>query len=207
MKKCKVDGCENKSIYKSGKCGGCCTRHSSQIYLYGKILERTIFDPNKIIDCGDYYEICLYNKARKGKSPQEIARTKIDKNDLDKIKKYKITLDGRGYCFVKINKIIIKLHQLIFGKKEGYEIDHINNDPLDNRKINLRFATHHQNTMNRTGKGYHWDKSRNKWSAQIKLNYKKKFLGRFIKEEDAKKAAQEARQKYFGEFAYKNYEK
>jgi UDP-N-acetylmuramoylalanine--D-glutamate ligase len=33
----------------------------------------------------------------------------------------------------------------ILGKKKGFEIDHINRNPLDNRKENLRFVTKTQN--------------------------------------------------------------
>lgn len=42
------------------------------------------------------------------------------------------------------------MHEEILGKREGYEIDHINGDGLDNRKSNLRHLTHAQNIRNRT---------------------------------------------------------
>lgn len=191
-RKCKVKNCKNE-YYSAGYC----QRHYSQIYYFGKILERTNCDPNKIINCGEYYEICLYNRKC-----EEIARTKIDKEDLEKVKNYKWSLDGDKYVYSKKNRKGIKLHQLIIGKPPiGYEVDHKSGDKLDNRKCNLRFATYQQNAMNRKCKGYNFKAG--KWVAQIKVNGKYIYLGRSSDEEFIKKIVQEARQKYFGEFAYK----
>ena len=82
-KKCKVENCEGNALNKNGVQIGknFCARHRGQLQKYGKILERTKFDSNEIIDCGNYYEICLYNRQQ-----EKIARTKIDKDDLEKIK-------------------------------------------------------------------------------------------------------------------------
>lgn len=41
------------------------------------------------------------------------------------------------------------------------------------------------------------------WCWYSSINRKKIHLGYFIDEQDAQKVAQEAKQKYFGEFAYK----
>jgi hypothetical protein len=38
--------------------------------------------------------------------------------------------------------------------------------------------------------------------AEIKMNNRKKFLGRFVNLDDAIKARKEAEEKYFGEYAY-----
>jgi len=192
LKKCKVKGCDNNVF-----CKGYCSRHYKQVYRYGKILERTKFDLNEIIDCGDYYEICLY----KGQVEQkEVARAKIDKEDLDKVKDIKWGLNNYGYV---INKKI-KLHQLVIGKKEGYIIDHINHNKLDNRKQNLRHCTYSQNGMNRECNMCFFKKDRNKWIAYITINYKRINLGYFKNKIDAINARKEAEIKYFGEYRYDN---
>ena len=91
-KKCKVENCENNALFKNNGNSNFCCKHYTQIQRHKKILERTVFDSNEIIDCGDYYEICLYNRKC-----EEVGRTKIDKDDLKKVKKYKWGLNGRGY--------------------------------------------------------------------------------------------------------------
>jgi len=85
------------------------------------------------------------------------------------------------------------MHRLIKQTSKGKITDHINQNKLDNRKINLRVVSGMENGRNRgipkhntSGiKGVAWDKSRNKWMASIRRNYKHIFLGRF---EDIKNA-------------------
>jgi len=84
-------------------------------------------------------------------------------------------------------------HQFILGTKKGFLIDHINRNPLDNRRSNLRFATRSLNAFNSkirndNKSGYRnisFDKSRNKWVARKQIGDKYKFLGRFETKNDA----------------------
>lgn len=72
------------------------------------------------------------------------------------------------------------------GEFDG-ELDHINGVKHDNRITNLRIATTQQNAFNRTkAKGYYWNKARNKWVAQIKIEGKSKHLGSFNTEGEAR---------------------
>lgn len=93
-------------------------------------------------------------------------------------------------------------------------VDHINTDSLDNRKANLRLATHSQNSCNSRRdksntysrfRGVSFSKRKGKWFAAIRVNGKKTWLGYFANEEDAAKAYDEAAQKYHGEFARVNF--
>lgn len=92
----------------------------------------------------------------------------------------------------------------------GLEVDHINGDGLDNRRKNLRAATKSQNRANQTRKvagktskykGVSWSRDRRKWRADIKVDGKRKNLGRFDTQEEARDAYNKAAQEAFGEFA------
>lgn len=90
---------------------------------------------------------------------------------------------------------------------KGY--DHKNRNPLDNRKENLRYATQHENTMNKSIQtnntsgiiGVGWVKKLQKWRARITYNGESIYLGVFDNKEDAIKARLNAEKEYFGEFA------
>ena len=76
-------------------------------------------------------------------------------------------------------------------------IDHKNGDTNDNQITNLRNVTNQQNCCNRTrAKGYHWDKTKKKWKAQIRLNGKLIYLGYYDLKEDAHNAYLEAKKIY-----------
>jgi len=89
------------------------------------------------------------------------------------------------------------------------QVDHINGDGLDNRRCNLRLATPSQNARNRklradstTGyKGVYQEKKRLKWRATIRVNGKRRTLGRFNAPEDAYRAYCQAATEAFGEYA------
>ncbi len=108
-----------------------------------------------------------------------------------------------------------KLHHFIMGvlPKNGYEIDHKNGDGLDNRKSNLRYCTHAQNSCNRRKQvnntsgytGVSWDKSTDNWKAQIKVAGKCLHIGRFSCLVKAAKAYDKEAIKHFGEFASPNF--
>lgn len=141
----------------------------------------------------------------------------FDKEDYDKIKDYCWYYDNGGYVVNRINHNTIQLHRLIMGVTDkNIRVDHINHPPrhehkVDNRKSNLRLTTASQNTMNSitnknntSGKtGVSWYKSRNKWEAYIWLNNKKIRLGYFSDKNDAIMAREDAEEKYFGEYKYK----
>lgn len=123
---------------------------------------------------------------------------KVDKSFIKAIEPYKWYLTKDGYLYSSINGKKVSLHQLVIGKKEGYIIDHINHDRLDNRTCNLRHITKSFNSFNRKGVNGIC-KSNGKWHAQICKDYKHMSLGRFDNKEDAVKARKEAEIKYFGE--------
>lgn len=74
----------------------------------------------------------------------------------------------------------------------GMEVDHINENPLDNRLENLRVVTRKQNEENKNkprGKsryrGVHFCKQTDRWRAEVMSNYRRHKSPRFDTEEEA----------------------
>lgn len=111
----------------------------------------------------------------------------------------------------KQKRCIIKMHRQIMNllKKDGKQVDHINQETLDNRRKNLRLSNKSTNGMNRgkqsnnkSGfKGVSWSKPRKMWIAQIRLDGKQVCLGVFSTPESAHAAYCDAAIKQHGEFA------
>jgi hypothetical protein len=108
---------------------------------------------------------------------------------------------------------MIYLHRFILNITDRkIYVDHINNNSLDNRKVNLRQCSHSENERNKDKtkrnssgfKGVCFDKSCNKFFSLITVNRKRIWLGYFIDPIDAAKVYNEAALKYHGEFAKLN---
>lgn len=133
----------------------------------------------------------------------------VDKKDYDTIKKYRWVENSENYLVTSYNSQEIKLHRLIMDvlNEKDVTIDHIDRNPLNNRRDNLRVATAQENQMNRSlnknntngvaGVG----KSNNKWIASITFKGKSIFLGSFSEFNKAVIARLKAEQIYFDEFA------
>ena len=75
-------------------------------------------------------------------------------------------------------------------------IDHRDRNPLNNSIENLRVVTNQQNTWNRDVKGNTFIKASGKYQAQIRVDGKKKYLGMFVSEDDARDACLIAKETY-----------
>jgi len=134
--------------------------------------------------------------------------TLIDKKDWLHVKKYRLYVHRVGhYFYIRFN---------LNGRKESLQryllqpipnkmvVDHINRNTLDNRRKNLRIVTIQDNLRNQkrpnnktgyTGVAVH--KQTGKYTAQIKVNYKKIHLGIFKTIEEAYEARKIGEQKYW----------
>lgn len=92
-------------------------------------------------------------------------------------------------------------------------IDHANGNGLDNRRSNLRPATHTENMRNRRAtprfnvglKGVSWRKKDRLWNAQIMVDWKKISLGYYKTALEAALAYDAGARQHFGEFARVNF--
>lgn len=133
--------------------------------------------------------------------------------DLIDILWHVLTWGHSSYAYCYLDKLNKPMHRLILARELGREllpkefVDHINGDGLDNRRINLRIATHQQNIRNQrlskaNTSGYKGVSKRNKrWGSCISVDGKTIHLGRFDTPEEAHEAYCQAARKYFGEFA------
>lgn len=138
----------------------------------------------------------------------------VDAEDVPRLRAFNWTLfkaRERIYCSASIRRSgAILLHRLVTSF-EWDMVDHVNNDSKDNRKINLRQATHSENMRN-TGaqknnklgiKGVRWRERHKRYEASI-WHKKSIFIGLFKTKEEAAMAYNEAAKAYFGEFAKLN---
>jgi hypothetical protein len=122
-------------------------------------------------------------------------------------------IDAYGYPVTKIHKRTTRFSRMLINPPLGFYVDHINGDPADNRKDNLRLASEINNQRNMclpkhntSGfKGVGFRKDRGKFRAYISIHNKTKHLGYFDNAEDAARAYDKAARFYFGNFACVNF--
>jgi len=214
---CQAPNCTRTSIthkdvcYRSKYDMILCGKHVFQFARHGKFIEQTRFEKNKIIINDDYAEIFFNNN--KGNIS---CSTIIDIEDVDKISHYKWfkKKDDRVVCnIVKegVGKSHIRLHNIImdFDEYNMFDkmVDHIDKNPLNNRKSNLRIVNAQVNSTNRRMQknntsgvtGVVLKKSGSKYVSQIKFNSKMIRLLHTSDFDEAVKARLKAEIEYFKE--------
>ena len=112
--------------------------------------------------------------------------TKID-NTANHIAGYNLIGFGKKLCLR--HRIIGMVFLELNIDDPSNQIDHIDGNRTNNSLVNLRIVNNQQNHFNQTkAKGYTWDKQYNKWHAQIHVNGRNIYLGRFDNEADAHSA-------------------
>lgn len=137
----------------------------------------------------------------------------VDADDYERLIQHKWHTTSHGYAARNVgkhpNRTLLGMHREIMAAV--CHIDHINGNPLDNRKCNLRECTPAQNNANsigrpsnRSGKYKGITERGGRWAAQIISAGKNTWLGVYETEEDAAMAYNEAAIYLHGEFARLN---
>jgi len=121
-------------------------------------------------------------------------------SESNKYNRLTLRLDGKSKTFYAHRIIWF----IVFGEVPNV-IDHIDGNGKNNKLDNLRNGTHQENTFNAGAsknnssgyKGVSFDKSRNKWLAQIGIDNQRKFIGRFSSAKDASDAYENQAKKLF----------
>lgn len=137
----------------------------------------------------------------------------VDDKDFERVGQYRwyaqAVLSNKFYAR---NDRLGLLHRFIMGISGKDTIDHVNGNPLDNRRKNLRICSFEDNLKNKNlyknntsgYKGVSWKRDINKWEAYISVKGIKINLGKYYQAEDASLAYNGAVKKYYREFGRPN---
>ncbi|USE78946.1 HNH endonuclease [Cupriavidus gilardii] len=141
---------------------------------------------------------------------------RVSDEDYDDLSRFRWFIDRDGYALRNARLApkqwyMERMHRRIVGLQRGdkRQVDHINGNPLDNRRSNLRVCTHAENQLNigrqrnnTSGfKGVCFDKQAGKFKAAIAYQGRRKNLGLFDTPEAAYEAYCAAAAQLHGEFA------
>lgn len=170
----------------------------------------------------------LYRRVRYGYSFYRMPLSQgqyaiVDADDYSHLSRHKwYAVKGGSYTFYAVRGIVdgdgkrlrFMMHREVLKVPDNMLVDHVNRNGLDNRKANLRPATHTQNMRNRRKharkrgskyKGVYWNKGMKKWHVRIGVNGTRLRIGKFSDEIEAARAYDRAARKYHKEFAALNF--
>lgn len=117
--------------------------------------------------------------------------------------------DKHGYIVIRLDGTLYKAHRLAwlycYGVLPSKNIDHINQNPGDNRITNLREADQHENNQNRRVQrssrsgvtGISWNTAHGRWQARIHVRGQCISLGMHETKEAAILARANAERRYY----------
>jgi hypothetical protein len=121
----------------------------------------------------------------------------IDTEDLERVRGVTWTLAGPasvGRAYVYSSEWRVKMHRHLTNPETRDHVDHINGNPLDNRKANLRVTSASVNGHNRVNappKNVYWHQKH--WRVRFMVNRERRDFGRFKDIEQAKAVAANVR--------------
>lgn len=152
---------------------------------------------------------------------QGTAFTRVDPEDYHDLVKFRWRFNGQSVTreFTSREngrriKKMVRMHREITKAESGMVVDHINRNPLDNRRANLRVCSQRENTRNTAGRKRRLSKykgvcrikgaRKHPWRASIQAEGVHHYLGTFATELEAAKAYNVGAHRLHGEFACLN---
>ena len=170
--------------------------------------------------------VLLYRRLRYGYTFRRIKLTRgqyaiVDVEDFERLNQYKWFCTYHGYAARKVprklkkgNETHVLMHRELCPAPNEMVVDHINRNPSDNRKANLRPATKQQNCWNAKFKrkpgssrytGIYFDKRKGKWLVHMGIDGRSRSFRYYTDEVEAAKAYDRVAKQYRGEFAVLNF--
>lgn len=209
MYECEICG---RKVNKKIRMGGytLCYKHMHQLHKYGKFLDnipRTNSDLNDYVVSDGVAYFNIYNQKN-----EKIAAFVIDVCDIQKVKYHKWRL-SHGHVVTglpsKGQQRDLSHIVLDIPKDDYVVVDHINGDPLDNTRGNLRICSQGENVLNKRFMsnntsgfiGVSYKKDRDRYDPEIRFEYTRCHLGMTKTIEEAVYKRYIAEQLLFGEYA------
>ena len=143
--------------------------------------------------------------------------TSLDDEDYARAKDFRWHKTANGYVAGTVVEGGVRrrvyLHRWLLDAQPGQLVDHLDGNPLNNRRTNLRLATRSQNQANRRRnrtsrsryKGVTWHQGQQRWMARLQVNGRRITIGYFADPLQAAYEYDAFARAYFGEYARLNF--
>lgn len=138
----------------------------------------------------------------------------VSDEDFEELSKYKWYPSGsmRHATGRPKGKKCMYMARYIMQPSEGMVVDHIDRNPHNNQRSNLRICTQGQNQRNRAKqrnnssgyKGVYWSAAAQKWMVLVGFEGKSLYFGLYASKEEAKEVYDREARRLHGEFALTN---
>lgn len=135
----------------------------------------------------------------------------VDDEDFDMLSRYHWYCDVHGYVRTS-TPYKMYMHRLIMNPPKNMQIDHSDNNRLNNQRSNLRICSESQNRMNaqlrktsKSGyKGVSWTTEKQRWKVQLRKDGKNVVSKYFQDKHEAARYYNQKAIEFFGDYAWLN---